>query len=134
MGGPGRRVRLRAEAEAAWFAGQGVPAGRGLSAGGDLRVIGAGASVLAGPRGGPLRPYALAGAALQWLRAPAQVTPYGAALRRALGVRAGAGARLAVGRVELRVEVAPHLVLSDYATGRDFDLGSYWPITLGIGF
>jgi hypothetical protein len=30
--------------------------------------------------------------------------------------------------------VTPRLVLADYATGREFDLGFHWPITLGISF
>ena len=129
-GGPTRRVRLRAEAEAAWFAGQEVPAGRGLSAGGDLRVAGVGLSLLMGPRGGPVRPYALVGAARQWIRVPGRVNPYGSVF----GVRAGAGVRAAVGRTEVRLEVTPHVVLSDYATGREFDIGSYWPVTVGVSF
>jgi hypothetical protein len=128
VGGPQRRLRLRMDVEGAWFAGSGTPTTRGLSAAGGLRVLSSGLNLLVGPRGGPVRPYALVGLSAQRLRATGRVNPY----RMVPGVRAGVGMRAALGGVEWRAEVTPHLVLSDYATGRDFDVGSYWPVTLGV--
>lgn len=131
LGGFGRRVRGRVDVEAAWFPGGGQPPGRLASSDeGDLRVSGVLASLVVGPRGGPVRPYALVGAGAQGLSVPGRTNPYGAVP----GVRAGVGVRATVWGLRLHAELVPHAILSDYGTGRDFEIGTYWPITVGVRF
>lgn len=129
VGGPARRVRLRADLEAAWLRDPGGGAAFG-TLDGTARVVSALVSVLAGPRGGRVAPYAVAGAGLQWLRIDGAENPYGTVP----GARAGLGVRARLGRTEWRAEVTPHLVASDHGTGRDFGVGSYWPVAVGVAF
>lgn len=129
LGAPSRIVRVRLDAEAAWMPARGrtVPIS---SASGTLRTVGAVASMLVGPAEPRIAPYLLAGISAQRMQVNGHPNPYGTLA----GVRLGVGVRRTVGTHELRAEVAEHAVLSDYGTGRDFAVGTYWPISFGVTF
>ena len=124
-----RRVRLRIEAEGAWFPGR-APANPPFSTDGDMRILSAFANLVMAPRWSGLRPYFLLGAGAQRVTVPGVANPYGAVP----GVRTGFGFEDKVRGWTLRGEVSANAVLSDFATGREYRPGTYWPITLGIQF
>ena len=129
VGDTARRIRLRVEGEAAWMPAR-EARGRTSSPVGDWRAFSLVGSVLIGPRGSRVASYLVLGAAAQGVDIGGQTNPYGTLA----GVRAGAGVRGRVGAYVLRVEVTPHAVLSDFGTGRDFAVGTYWPISVGLTF
>ncbi|HMI48059.1 MAG TPA: hypothetical protein VK481_05280, partial [Gemmatimonadaceae bacterium] len=129
FGDSDRRVRLRIEAEGAWFPGRAAP-NPPFSADGDMRILSAFADLIMGPRMTGPRPYFLFGAGPQWITVPGVPNPYGGVP----GVRAGVGLEGKVRGLTLRGEVSANAVLSDFATGRSFTPGTYWPLTLGIQF
>jgi hypothetical protein len=49
------------------------------------------------------------------------------------GTRLGLGARWRVGRLRGRVELAPHLILSDYGT-TEYSPGTFWAAAAGVAF
>jgi hypothetical protein len=129
VGTPTRRIRLRAGVEAAWMPGEG--SGTSLSASqGDLRVFSASGSVVFAARGSGTGPYALLGAGVQRMRASGAANPYGTGGT----VHAGVGFRMPVARSMLHVEITPQVMLTDFATGKDFSLGTYWPMSIGLSF
>jgi len=127
--GPERRVRFRMDAEGAWLLDRTDRAITGSSRDGTMRVVSALASVVIGGTGPRIAPYLLAGAGVQRLTVEGTRNPYG----RTLGMRAGAGVRWLVGRVEMNAEITPHWALTDFGTGREFGLGSYVPVAIGVG-
>ncbi len=131
IGGLERRVRFRGDVEAAWMLAADdhastVPG----SHFGTLRALSVLGSVLIGGTGPGFAPYVIAGLGAQRLRVDGSSNPYGTTI----GARIGAGVRWRVGRTLLHAELTPHWALSDFATGRDFGVGSYVPATLGISF
>ena len=129
FGGADQRLRVRVEAEGVWFPGR-VPANTVSSTSGDMRILSGIATLMIGPRGHGARPYFLLGAGPQWVSVPKVTNPYG----YVPGARAGIGVDGRVGPCTLRAEIAAHAVLSDFATGHDFGLGTYWPLTVAIQF
>ena len=129
LGGAHRIVRLRADVEGAWFPGDPPPA-LPDSWYGDLRVMSGLVSLVVGQRGDDQAIYGLVGVGVQSMRVPGAPNPYGAVA----GLRLGAGARTVVGGLRLGLEVTPHFILSDFATGRDFAAGTYWPVSVSIAF
>ena len=127
---PESSVRFRFEAEGAWFPGRERHSALASSSQGDLRILSVLASVLLAPPTEGIRPYFVGGVGRQWLHVPGTVNPYGAVF----GVRASAGLDGQWSGRRLRGEVGTHLVLSDYATGRDFALGTYRPLVVGVQF
>lgn len=127
---PESRVRFRFEAEGVWFPSREKGSASASSTQGDLRILSVLASVLLAPRVQGARPYLVVGAGPQWLHVPSSVNPYGAVF----GLRAAVGLEGQWSGRRLRGEVGTHAVLSDYATGRDFGLGTYLPLMLGMQF
>ncbi|MEJ7760194.1 MAG: hypothetical protein WKF55_11475 [Gemmatimonadaceae bacterium] len=130
VGGPQRRVRLRGDIEGALLLDQADGESIGSSQEGTIRAVSIFVAAVAGPTGGRLAPYVIAGAGLQRLTVKGTRNPYGTTA----GVRAGAGLRFRFGRSAIHAEVTSHLALTDFATGRDFDVGSYVPVVIGISF
>ncbi len=132
LGRPSWVARFRCDFEGAWLLDQADRDGPdfGSSRQGTLRAVGVIALVVAGPAGGRLAPYVVAGAGAQRLRVEGVRNPYGLVT----GVRAGAGIRARLGRAAVHAEVTPHWALTDFGTGRDFGVGSYVPIAVGISF
>jgi hypothetical protein len=129
FGGADRRLRLRIEAEGVWFPGR-VPANTLSSTSGDMRILSGIATLMIGPRANGARPYFLVGGGPQWVSVPKVTNPYG----YVSGARAGIGVEGRVRDWTVRAEIAGHAVLSDFATGHDFGLGTYWPLTVAIQF
>ena len=129
FGGADRRLRLRIEAEGAWFPGR-VPANTGSSTSGDMRILSGIATLMIGPRANGVRPYFLFGAGPQWISVPKVPNPYGSVP----GARTGIGVEGRARNWTLRAEITGHAVLSDFATGHDFHWGTYWPLTVAIQF
>lgn len=138
FGGTERRLRGRVAVEGAWLRGEGGRA-EPQAARRDMRVVGALASLLVGARGTGVRPYALVGAGVQWQHVPGARNPYGAVP----GVTGGAGVEWSLpatggaGRARpFRVvaELRAHGVLSDFASGADFRITTYWPLVVGVRF
>lgn len=127
---PESKVRFRFEAEGAWFPSREQASGFASSSQGDLRILSILGTVLLAPRIPGVRPYVGIGAGRHWLRVPSSVSPYGAVF----GVRAAVGLEGGWGNRRVRAEVGTHAVLSDYATGRDFGLGTYLPFIVGMQF
>lgn len=131
VGAPDRRVRFRGDIEAAWMPATAQPAAPVSSSTGDLRVISVLADLVIGPRGNDsVQPYLLLGLGAQSMRVSGVTNPYG----KVPGLRGGVGLRGHVGRFGMSAEITPDLILSDFATGRDFRLGTYWPVSVGISF
>lgn len=130
LGGPQRRVRFRGDLEGAWLLDQADGASIGSGQQGTIRAVSALAAVVAGPTGGRVAPYVIAAAGVQRLTVKGTSNPYGTTT----GVRAGAGLRVRLGRSAIHAEIASHLALTDFATGRDFDIGSYVPLVVGVSF
>ena len=97
---------------------------------GDLRILSVLASVLLAPNNGIVRPYLVLGGGPQWLTVPDDVNPYGTLY----GVRAAIGLEGKWSGRKWRAELGAHAVLSDYATGRDFGLGTFVPVMVGVQF
>lgn len=127
---PESKVRFRFEAEGAWFPSREQASGFVSSSQGDLRILSILGTVLLAPGIPGVRPYVGVGAGRHWLRVPSSVNPYGAVF----GVRAAVGLEGGWGDRRWRAEVGTHAVLSDYATGRDFGLGTYLPFMVGMQF
>ena len=132
LGGPERRVRFRGDLEGAWLLdiADGASVGVVSSRQGTLRAVSALASVLVGPAGGHFTPYLIAGAGAQRLSVEKVRNPYGTVA----GVRAGVGIRFRLGRTAVHAEITPHWALTDFGTGRDFEVGSYVPMVVGVSF
>ena len=77
-----------------------------------------------------LRPYALLGGGSTRLRIPGHPNPYGFTV----GLHAGVGVRLAVGRLLLTTELLGVLPLTDYGGGGDFQPVTYAPLSVGVRF
>ena len=129
FGGPDRRLRLRLDAEGVWLPARG-PDNPVSIPGGDMRILSGIANLIIGPRGSEARPYFLFGVAKQWVSVTNGTNPYGAVP----GARAGFGVEVPIRHWTVRAEIAAHAVLSDFATGHDFGLGTYWPVTVAIQF
>jgi hypothetical protein len=127
---PERRIRFRVEGEGVWFPVRDDSSPIPSSSAGDLKILSILASVLLAPNSGSVRPYFIIGGGPQWLSVPNSINPYGLLL----GVRAAIGLEGKWSGRKLRAELGAHAVLSDYATGRDFGLGTYVPVMVGIQF
>jgi hypothetical protein len=127
---PESRIRFRVEGEAVWLSGRGDSSPFPSSSSGDLRILSVLASMLLAPNTGGVRPYFVIGGGPQWLSVPNGVNPYGTLY----GVRAAIGLEGKWRGRSLRSELGAHAVLSDYATGRDFGLGTFVPFTVGVQF
>jgi hypothetical protein len=95
-----------------------------------MRILSGFADLIMAPRYSGPRPYFLLGAGPQWINVPKVANPYGAVP----GARAGFGIEGTVRGWTIRGEIAATAVLSDFATGRSFTPGTYWPVTLAIQF
>jgi len=102
----------------------------GVSARGALRMTSALANLTFGPTSTPVAPYVLVGLAAHRMTIVGSVNPYGTVI----GARAGVGLRLDTPQLSARIEVASHVIASDYATGKDFSFGRYVPVILGLSF
>jgi acyl-CoA synthetase (AMP-forming)/AMP-acid ligase II len=78
----------------------------------------------------PVSPYGLVGLAVERLAITGSRNPYGSTV----GLRAGLGARWRLRDRLIFAEVAPHVALTDFGTGRDFDVGVRVPLVVGIAF
>lgn len=122
IGDTARRARLRVDGEAAWMPGQ--------SAQNNWRAYGLVVSALMGQRPASTGPYVIVGLAAQRIAVSTTPNPYGTLW----GLRAGVGVQSPVGRTVFRWEATPHIVLSEYGTGRNYSFGSYWPVSVGFAF
>lgn len=129
LGDAERRVRLQLGAEGVWIQGKGDSSPLS-SVDGDFRSLALVASVIVAPKKQGVRPYATAGAAIHRLSIEEQTNPYGAIP----GARGGIGFEAPWRRQRIRGEVSAHAILSDFGTGRDWAMGSYSSITVGILF
>jgi hypothetical protein len=128
LGGPANVVRFRVDAEGSWMPGKGGSSQS--SAAGSLWAASAVGTLLIGRTNGETAPYLLLGAAAQRLEVRGTPNPYGTLA----GLRMGLGLRRRFGRHVAGFEITPHAVLSDYGTGRDFSIGTYWPFIVRLTF
>lgn len=125
------RVRARVELEAGWIPGRDRERSRSAWARGGLRSVTAAGSLLMGATAASVvAPYAVVGLALERLAISGQRNPYGTTA----GVRAGIGARWRWRERALFAELTPHIALTDYGTGGDFNLGVRVPVVMGVSF
>jgi hypothetical protein len=121
-------VRVRLDLEAAWLLARAGASTRGR---GTFRSVTALASLLLGATAAaPVSPYGLVGLAVERLAITGRRNPYGSTV----GLRAGLGARWRLRDRLIFAEVAPHVALTDFGTGRDFDVGVRVPLVVGIAF
>lgn len=128
-GNPTRVVRLRLDGEAMSMPGNPAP-NRSAETTGDLRSIGFVATVVVAPPRLRVAPYFLFGAGVHLMSIVGADGPN----NFVGGVRSGLGLRVNAARYRISLESSANLNLSDRATGRNFTLGSYVPITLAIVF
>ena len=124
------RVRTRLDAEALWMSSDAAP-NAGPTRLGSLQAYSVVYNALVGPARPGIAPYALAGAALQWLR---DNTPdaYPGGL---VGLRIGVGLRGEVARYHVSFEIASQAaVFSSYGSVPSHKIGAYWPVTFGLTF
>jgi hypothetical protein len=129
LGAPRRRTHFRMDAEVAWMPGTDGRASAYPSTG-DLRVAALMGSFVVASRAETGGAYGLVGGGLQSTSVKGHRNPYG----MGAVLQAGAGYRMSVGRIRMHVELTPHMLVSDYATGRDFNVGVYWPALIGVSF
>lgn len=124
-------VRARLELEAGWIPGRDRESSRSAWARGDVRSVTAAGSLLMGATAASaVAPYAVVGLALERLAISGQRNPYGTTA----GLRAGIGARWRWRERPLFAELTPHIALTDYGTGGDFNLGVRIPVVMGVSF
>ncbi len=117
-------VRLRLDLEAALLPGRAPHPGT-------FQSVSALVSLLVGATAAPpVAPYGLVGLAVERLAITGARNPYGTTV----GLRAGFGVRARVWSRPMFVEVAPHLALTDFATGSDYSAGVRVPLVLGVAF
>jgi hypothetical protein len=124
---PVSAVNFRLEAELASMLGS--PGGSNGSSTGDLKSFAGLATVVVGSSG-QRRGYATLSIAAQSLSVRGANNPYGTTP----GLRAGFGFRMPAGKRWLVIEAARHLNVTDFATGRDFEAGTFNLITAGLRF
>ena len=129
LGAPTRRVRLRISGEAMFLPGE-MPAEPPNSSYGDARVLSVLGTLLMGPRGSGRGVYGIVGVGRQRLKVESQANPYG----WSTGVRAGVGVRWPLAGSLVRVELTPHLILSDHGSASEYSAGSYWPVRVAWTF
>jgi hypothetical protein len=121
-------VRLRLDIEAAWLLARAGASTRGR---GTFRSVSALSSLLVGATAAArVSPYGLVGLAVERLAITGNRNPYGTTV----GLRAGLGMRWRLRDRMVFAEVAPHVALTDFGTGQDFDVGVRVPLVVGIAF
>ncbi len=128
-GNPTRVVRLRLDGEAMSMPGNPAP-NRSAEKTGNLRSVGFVTTVVVAPPRLRVAPYFLIGAGVHLMSITGADSPN----NFVGGVRSGLGVRVTTARYRISLESSAHLNLSDRATGRDYKLDSYVPITLAIVF
>lgn len=124
-----RRVQFRVDGEVSWLP-RNASATAALSEPGDWRTVGAVGSAIMRFRRRGLTPYAVLGVAVQHVTVKHRSNPYGAVP----GLRVGGGMQGRWKRSVIRLEVTPHVVLSDHGIGREYGVGRYWPLAVGLTF
>ena len=130
IGRPDRVLKFQISAEGAWLPGKSPPASLTSSAYGNLRALSLLGSLVIAPALDSVKPYLSFGAGLQDLSIQGRQNPYG----RLVGVRTGVGVEIPLRELSLRAEVSAHAVLSDFGTGHDYSIATYFPITFAIQF
>lgn len=121
-----QRTRVRLDAEVSW-----LPRRDAATATGDLRIVSGIVSLVESASSArAVAPYGLLGIAVERMSISGTRNPYGTTF----GVRAAFGVRWRVRDRSLAAELAPHLALTEFATGREYAPSLRVPLTIALLF
>ncbi|MCC6243251.1 MAG: hypothetical protein IT353_10440 [Gemmatimonadaceae bacterium] len=121
-----QRTRVRLDAEVSWLTRRNA-----ATATGDLRIVTGVASLVESASSlRTVAPYGLLGVAVERMSVAGTTNPYGTTF----GLRAALGVRWRLRGRTLVAEVAPHVALTDFATGGEYSPSVRVPLSFAVSF